>query len=180
MKTKLIILSCLVIFLFFHVRKNAPPPNPNEEEFITTLQLEFIDSSGASPSIYALYQDKDGDGGNQPDKWDSIKLKSNTCYYMSITLLDETKTPSDTVSNEIISEGHDHLFCFDVLGLNLSINKIDLDKNGLPIGMKTKWNTGQPGNGSVQVILKHQPDIKTGDCNIGATDIQLTFQLRVE
>ncbi len=180
MNTKLIILTCLAIFFMLSCKKNTTPPNPNEEEFITTLQLEFIDSSGASPTIYALYQDKDGDGGNQPDRWDSIKLKPNTCYYTSVILLDETKTPFDTVSNEILSEGHDHLFCFDVIGMNLNIDKTDLDKNGLPIGIKSKWNTDQVGSGSVQVILKHQPDIKTGDCNIGATDIQLTFQLRVE
>ena len=180
MKTKILILACLIGPLFFSCQKKSITPNPNEEELITTVQLKFIDSSGIEPTIYCIYQDKDGDGGNLPEKWDSIILKANKCYYMTITLLDETKIPIDTISNEILSEDYDHLFCFEPLGVSIDIEKTDKDKNELSLGLKSKWNTYATGNGSIDIILKHQPGIKNGDCNIGATDIHLTFPIFIK
>jgi len=157
-------------------KKTTPPPNPNEEELITTFQIVFIDSAGVEPNVTAIYRDIDGDGGNAPSTWDSIRLKANTTYLANILLLDETKADIDTISNEVLEEGVDHLFCFTQNGVNITTVATDTDLNGLPIGLQSKWKTGNMSTGSSQIVLRHQPDIKTGSCTPGESDIDLTFQ----
>ncbi len=59
----------------------------------------------------------------------------------------------------------------------------DEDKNGNPIGLKTLWKTPstETDMGSFKVLLKHQPDIKTGSttANDGETDVEITFELHI-
>jgi hypothetical protein len=159
-------------------KKKTNPPNPNEEELITTLQITFQDSAGVHPDVIARYRDIDGDGGAAPSIWDSIRLKSNTTYFASILLLDESASPADTISNEVLDEANDHLFCFTVSSINCNITRTDTDGNGLEIGLQSKWETGASGTGNVQIQLRHQPDSKTGSCNVGSSDIDLLFVLQ--
>jgi hypothetical protein len=161
-------------------KKTTTPPNPNEEELITTFKITFTDSAGVQPSTSAMYRDLDGDGGVGPSIFDSIKLKPNTTYNASILLLDETKTPADTISNEVLEEGAEHLFCFSSPASYLTIQRTDKDVNNLEIGLQSKWKTMGSGNTSVQIVLRHQPDVKTGACEPGASDLDLTFQTLIQ
>lgn len=161
-------------------KKVTTPPNPNEEELITTFKITFVDSAGVQPSISAIYKDTDGDGGNNPSQWDSIHLKANTTYFAEILLLDETKTPVDTISQEVSQEGQDHLFCFSSANVNTSIKRTDLDINNLEIGLHSTWYTGAISSGTMQIVLRHQPDIKTGSCALGASDVDILFQCTVQ
>ncbi len=55
--------------------------------------------------------------------------------------------------------------------------RTDKDINNLEIGLRSKWITGTASNGTTQIVLRHQPDnTKNGNCNIGSSDIDLTFQ----
>ncbi len=181
-KTAFIIMSIFTLTVLYTSckKKVTPPPNPNEEELITTLLLHFTDSAGVHPSVTSIYKDVDGDGGNNPTQWDTIKLKPNTTYYAEILLLDNTKSPADTISNEVLEEAKDHLFCFTVTNLNVNVKRTDLDINNLEIGLQSKWYTGANGMGSVQVVLRHQPDIKTGSCALGSSDVDVSFQCKIE
>jgi hypothetical protein len=148
----------------------SPPPPSNEEEIITTMKLSFVDSSNTANIKYATFRDPDGDGGLAFDIFDSIKLEANKTWITTILLLNETSSPADTISNEVLDEGVDHLFCFTPSGTSATVKKTDVDNNGLAIGLKSKWYTGAAGNGSMQVELRHQPGIKTGSCSVGDTD----------
>jgi hypothetical protein len=159
---------------------SSPPATSNEEEVITTMQLTFVDSSDNSNVKTATFRDPDGDGGLAYDIFDTIKLVSNKTWITSIILLNETVSPADTISNEVLEEGVDHLFCFTPSGTIASVIKTDIDDNGLPIGLQTKWYTTSIGNGSIQIELKHQPGIKDGTCNPGDTDISVNFPLIVQ
>jgi len=58
------------------------------------------------------------------------------------------------------------------------VNYNDFDGNNLPVGLSTTWETENAGGaGTFQVILKHQPDIKsaTSTVNDGGTDVDLTW-----
>lgn len=181
-KTTLITVSIFALTLAYTSckKKVVTPPNPNEEELITTLLLHFTDSAGVQPSVTSIYKDVDGDGGNNPSQWDTIKLKANTTYYAEILLLDDSKSPADTISNEVLEEAKDHLFCFTPSNVNVSVKRTDLDINNLEIGLLSKWYTGAVATGTMQVVLRHQPDIKTGACALGSSDVDLTFQCKVE
>lgn len=181
-KTTIFITAVFLLAVFYtSCRKKIPvPPNPNDEELITTLQIIFIDSAGVQPSATAIFKDADGAGGNNPSQWDTIKLTANTTYLASILLLDETNLPADTISNEVLDEAKDHLFCFTASNVNTAIKRTDLDINNLEIGLQTKWNNGAASAGTLQIVLRHQPDTKDGTCAPGASDIDVTFQCIIQ
>lgn len=151
-----------------------PQTPDNDGEVITTLKLVFtaIDANGSD--FTATFRDSDGDGGNGPDIFDTIKLASNATYSVQIILLNETASPIDTISNEVAEENYDHLFCFTPAGANVTITRTDSDGK-YEVGLESKWETGAASSGTVQVVLKHQPDIKTGSCDPGETDIDVLF-----
>lgn len=158
----------------------VPPPVQNEPEVITTMTLKFIDSANVSDVRYATFRDPDGDGGLSYDIFDTIKLAPNKTWITSILLLNQTVSPADTISNEVLEEGVDHLFCFSPIGNSATVIKTDLDANSLPIGLQSKWKTTAAGNGTIQIELRHQPGIKTGSCTPGNTDISVNFITKIQ
>ena len=157
------------------------PTNQNEEELITTFKIVFTDAAGIEPTVEAMFVDLDGPGGNAPTTFDNINLIANTTYNVQITLLNESVSPVENISVEVEEEGVDHLFCFDLTpSLNLTVNLTDLDDNGLPIGLTTQWSTLGSSVGTTTIRLKHQPGIKTGQCDVGQTDIELDFQTIIQ
>ena len=61
--------------------KPATPPDPNEEELITSVLIALRDSSGIEPNKSFMYRDLDGDGGAAPSVFDTIRLLSNKTYF---------------------------------------------------------------------------------------------------
>jgi hypothetical protein len=156
------------------------PTNPNEEELITTMQVILTDSANTTNSWTFVYEDLDGDGGNLPVA-DTIHLEQNKTYYARIVLLDKTKTPVDTISNEVEEEQDDHLFVFEPHNPTLSVEITDKDHHNLPIGLESIWKTfSSPDNAHIHIRLKHQPGIKTGDPNLGETDIEAEFGVVIQ
>jgi hypothetical protein len=178
-KNKLIILTTITIFTWQACKKDSDLPKlptpVNEPEVITNIKLTFTDSANTANVITAEFIDADGDGGNQPTKFDTIRLKSNTTYFCKVALyngiLDEEITP------EIEEEANDHLFVYKATGADISITITDSDSNTppLPIGINSKWRAKSISSGNVQVILKHQPGIKDGTEAPGDTDVELNF-----
>lgn len=182
-----------------------PPPAPNTQEIITTFKLLLTDSTTGTVYTY-LYKDPDGDGGQSgfygpgtssvSAQTDSVfTLMPNRTYFCEILLLDETKNPVDTISNEVSEEGADHMFFFNSLnpsgspfmvtlsGSNIHITYKDLD-SGSPqrgIGLLTRWRTYGivAAKNPVNIILKHQPGVKNGTFAPGDTDADVTFKVIV-
>ena len=159
---------------------DVPPPVVNEPEVITTLTIQFVDSSNSSNIVTATFRDPDGDGGLSYDIFDTIRLASNKTWYAEILLLNETVSPADTISNEVLEEANDHLICFTPSGTSANVIITDLDGNSLPIGLLSKWKTTTTGLGTMQIVLKHQPGVKDGSCSLGDTDIDVNFQVEVQ
>ena len=88
----------------------------NDGELITTLELKFLNKD---TTFVVTYDDPDGFGGKAPIKFDQINLLKNTDYSVEITLLDKTKTPYDTISNEVLEEADDHLFFYSSTPVDL-------------------------------------------------------------
>lgn len=160
----------------------VPQPKVNEPEVITTMKLTFTDSANTSNIVTATFKDPDGDGGAGVTIHDTIKLQPNKTYLVDILLLNETTSPADTISNEVAEEANDHHFFFHHAVVSINTIYLDQDSNvpPLPIGLSTKWRTGSIANGTSQVILKHQPGVKDGTEAPGETDIDVTFQTKIQ
>lgn len=151
-----------------------------EEEVITTL-IVTLTPSGSDESIELKFYDADGDGSIAPVITPAnAQLSSNTLYAASITLFNESSSPKENMTEEIVEEADHHLFCFEVEALPLSVTITDKDANDLPIGLASVWQTSsEVGEGAVTVRLKHQPNVKTGACDLGETDIQVRFPISI-
>lgn len=175
----LLAIFILSIFIFSCKRNVTTPPNPNEEELITTFQFILKDSLGILPTQVVTYKDIDGDGGAAPSVWDTIQLQSNRTYLAEIVLLNESANPVDTISNEVKKEANEHIFCLEASPANIEITRTDKDGNNLELGLKSIWRSKNISQGTLQVILKHQPGSKNGTCTPGASDIDITFQYKI-
>src|SRR5688572_22097059 len=120
MKHLVLVLSFSSIILSCR-KKDDPipsnPQNPNEEELITTLKL-ILTEDGTGTVYTFVFKDLDGDGGNSPVK-DNIVLPANKTYAGQVVLLDETKNPVDSISNEVLEEGDEHQFFYTITSVNL-------------------------------------------------------------
>lgn len=159
-----------------------PPPPANEGEVITTMRLIATDSATNMVTDTFTFRDPDGDGGSGPDIFDTIRLAPNKTYLMQLVLLNETVTPADSISNEVLAEANDHMFFFHYTGAAITQTYLDQDTNTPPlgIGLQTKWKTGAASSGTSQVILKHQPGVKDGTETPGETDMDITFQTVIQ
>ncbi len=156
-----------------------PPAPENEEELITTFKITFTDPNGVNPSVTATFRDIDGPGGNNPTVFDTIRLKPNATYNAAIEFLNESVTPAEDLTAEILEESHDHLICFNVSGANATIVRTDSDGT-YEIGLTSTWTTTAVSSGNTVITLRHQPGIKNGSCDVGDSDIELNFVTEIE
>lgn len=102
-------------------------------------------------------------------------------------LLNETETPPEDVSEEVREEDEEHQFFFSTTVDGLSIAYDDMDEDDNPIGLATRLTTGNAADGTMTIILRHEPDKKASGVsggNIanagGETDIEVTFNVSVQ
>ena len=172
------------------------PSCENEEEIITDVTLTFTPVDGGDV-VTASAQDPDGEGPLPLQIVEHIELLESTEYEMSITLLNSIE--GEDITEEIEEEADDHMFFFaftdevftspagdgNTDNRDDPMNYNDFDSNNLPVGLSTNWETEcfeeEPASGTFQVILKHQPGIKSATSTVddGGTDVDLTFDVTI-
>jgi hypothetical protein len=130
-------------------------------------------------------------------------LKDNL-YTLTIELINELYLPGDenyNITDAVEKEGQEHQFFFSfsegifsspvgsgniieqVTSTVGSINYLDADSGGLPIGINTSWATANnvSSNRPFRVVLKHQPDLKSSTSTSldGESDMDITFVLNI-
>lgn len=158
-------------------------PEPEENEFISTVQLTFTPANGGSP-VTASWKDLDGEGGMAPIIT-PLNLVANTTYTVGIKFLNETISPVDDITKEIIEEADEHLVVFTPAPANLlQFTVTDRDARNLPIGLASRAVASGAGTGNLQVVLRHQPPVngqptKNGTATPGSTDADVTFAVTI-
>ena len=80
LKSFAVIIVATVLFISGCSDNNViNPPNPNEEELITTVILNFLNLTTGQTLTFE-FDDPDGEGGNPPVRFDSIRLANNSTY----------------------------------------------------------------------------------------------------
>jgi hypothetical protein len=186
MKTiKNIVILVYIASIFAACSNNEDPIVINEEEVITTVRATLVPQNGGA-TIILESKDLDGDGPNEPVITVSGALDKNKTYAATLEILNETESPADNVTLEILEEAVDHQFFFSFTNNIATATYTDQDSNGNPVGVKFNVLTGSAGAGSFTIILRHEPNkaatgVNTGDISNagGATDLQITFDITV-
>lgn len=172
----------------------APPPEENEEEIITDVVLRFSPAGGGTV-VTASAVDPDGQGTADIEIVNDVRLAAQTSYTLEITL--ENSVVGESISEEVKKEADEHQLFFawtadafeqpagdgNIDNPGDPADYLDMDPNGLPLGLQTSWTTGGPlSNGSFRIVLKHQPDLKTStsSAQTGDSDVDLTWTLVIE
>lgn len=184
MNTKFFLPIISSAFLLLGCESEDPIPL-NQEELITTLIFELTPTSGGEVVIFK-FVDPDGQGGLPPEITTG-KLNALASYTGKVTLLNESTTPPDNITNEISKEAEEHQFFYQSSTPFLIITYNDLDGNGFPIGIQTLVETGESGTINLTITLRHEPykegeGVKQGEIQNagGETDIEVTFEVPVE
>jgi len=125
----------------------------NDNELITTIELHVTETGTSTTGVFK-FEDLDGDGGAAP-VIDAITLSPNKTYNVELKVLDKSKTPAVTISEEILEEGDDHRFYFEPTGASITVNNLSNDANGLPLGLTSTWTTGAASTGKLKITLRH-------------------------
>lgn len=180
-REKSIVITALTTLLLTASCSNDDSDPVDEEEVITTMNVSLM-ATGAT-AITLQSRDLDGDGPNAPVIVISGNLSANTTYSGTIELLNETEDPAEDVTVEIEQEDDEHQFFFTAGGALTGVTYDDQDGDGNPIGLEFTLTTGDVGNGTLQITLRHEPK-KPNNGTLadagGETDITQTFTVVVE
>ena len=152
----------------------------NEEELITTVKVILTEVGTTTPLTFT-WKDVDGPGGNAPEI-DQISLMAGKTYNCQLQFLDESKTPAEDITAEIVAEGIEHQIYYQPSGVNITVSGLNNDTGGLPLGTTSTWTTTTNSTGTLKLTLKHKPDgIKAAGDPVtkGETDVEVTFAARV-
>lgn len=153
----------------------------NEEELITTVKLTLTPVGGGSALVYS-WKDVDGVGGNAP-VIQTVTLAPSKVYNCSVQFLNESVTPAEDITTEVVTEGVDHQVYYAVSGgAALTINGLNTDGNGLPLGTTSSFTTAAASTGSLKITLKHKPGVKAaGDAvTKGETDVEVDLPVSIQ
>lgn len=161
-------------------------PKPDEQELITTARLTFTAASGSQTFNYKV-QNGFGSGTPGTVSIDTIKLAPNTVYAVAVQILNESETPVEDITAEIIAEQLEHLFLFSSTpgtgAGSLTFSNGLKDSEGRNFNLSGTMTSGAAGSGSLDMYLMHAPTDKNGAtpaASGGETDVHATFPVRLQ
>jgi hypothetical protein len=188
----------LVTLSFLSGCDTDDPAKEDTPELITKATLTFTPSGGGA-TVEASATDPDGEGVQDIQVDGPIHLAANKSYTLTIALINELAKPSDpayNITEEVEEEADEHMFFFawtnnvfndptgngNIDNRNDDVNYEDEDNNGLPLGLETFWTTASASSGTFTVLLKHQPELKTGSStsSTGETDLDIEFSITIQ
>ena len=160
---------------------DSAPEVINDEELITTVILTLTQESGDQVVLTTV--DLDGDGPDEPVTTVVGNFTENTQYQGAVRFLNETETPAEEITEEVLEEADEHqVFYTTTDGLNIETQYEDEDSQGNPLGLQITLTTGAASQGSLTVTLRHEP-VKPNDgldSAGGETDIATSFDVTIE
>lgn len=153
----------------------------NEEELITTVKLTLTPVGGGSALVYS-WKDVDGVGGNAP-VIQAVTLAPSKVYNCSVQFLNESVTPAEDITTEVVTEGVDHQVYYAVSGgANLTVSGLNTDAGGLPLGTTATFTTAAASTGFLKITLKHKPGVKAANDAVtkGETDVEVDFPVTIQ
>ncbi|MDC1104042.1 type 1 periplasmic binding fold superfamily protein [Polaribacter sp.] len=162
------------------------PEVVNEEELITTLTAT-LKPIGGGTDIILKSVDLDGDGPDAPVISVSANLSANTNYSGVLKVENETESPAEDITLEVLEEDEEHQFFFTPTNNIATVTYDDMDGDGNPIGVQFSLATTTAATGNLTITLRHEPiktasGVSNGDITNagGETDVQAVFPITVQ
>ncbi|WP_080054243.1 hypothetical protein [Spirosoma aerolatum] len=153
-----------------------------DNESLTTATLQLTNKANSADVVTATVDnlDKSADFSKA-----TLNLKANTTYSGVILLSDKSQTPATDVTAEIKDRQNIHLFVYTPSPTSLlTVTITDKDTNPspgpYPIGLTYDVKTTTAGTGSLNVVLRHQPNSKNGTATPGSSDLDTTFPVVIK
>lgn len=160
----------------------------NQEEVLTTV-IAVYTPIGGGPIVTLSSRDLDGEGPLPAIVNISGPFAASKTYNGDVKVLNESVSPIEDKTPEILAEALDHQFFYQKTGTLPMFNytpmltaPTNFDSNGKPVGIKTTFVTTTASTGSLKIILRHEGNksaagVANGDITnaTGATDIEVTF-----
>ncbi|BAO55672.1 hypothetical protein [Nonlabens marinus] len=149
--------ALLIVASLISCGDDDTPVQINEDELITTVEYEMINTADASNVVTFRQVDNDADGPNPPIINITGTIQANATYTGSVRFLNELDSPVDNITLEVQEEADEHEVFYGVNTAGVSIVKTDTDGNGNPLGLNTSITTGAVGSGNLTITLIHEP-----------------------
>ncbi|WP_340063089.1 type 1 periplasmic binding fold superfamily protein [Ascidiimonas aurantiaca] len=185
-KTRFLSMLAVTALLFTSCSDDDNPDPVNDKEVITNLSIVF-EAEGVE-DVTLESEDLDGtDGPDTPEITITGVFQANTTYTGTITVLNQTVTPTENVTLEIREEDDEHQFFFTTTGSLGETTYLDFDDDDNPLGLSFTLATGDAGVGTILVTLRHDLNkdaagVSEGDITNagGETDVAQTFSVSVQ
>jgi hypothetical protein len=174
------LLAFALIVLLLKACKPDDHDHDHDHDAITTVKILFVDSSTNTSAGEFVWSDPDGIGGNPPSKIDTITLQASKTYNATVQFFAKHDDHEDNITSDIKNEANNHLLVYKNISANVTVTILDKDGNNLPLGLNTRWVTGNASNGSVNIVLKHQVGVKDGTENPGDTDVDIVLPVVIQ
>jgi len=167
------------------IRCGKDPVEPMEQiddtlQQVTTWRMLMF-SQQIQPTQLS-YRDLDADGPDEPIITGG-RAAANTTFRGQLEMFDETMFPELEINEYIKNNSSSFQIFFVGNGIDLNVTYTDEDINGNPIGLDTEIVTGDPGEGSITIILRQSPlknnsnnPVAAGGETIGEVTIPLVLE----
>lgn len=162
-------------------------PAPVEQELITTVRLIVTNNSGFNKTFNYKVDNGFGSAAQGIVTIDDLILSPDMEYNVAVQVWNEAETPAENITEEVIAEGHHHLFVLEsspATGAgSVTISNGSKDDENQPLNQTAVLKTGAAGTGTFTVTLKHEPTNKnatTADAAGGETDAQAIFPVKLQ
>lgn len=175
MKKAILFMSMAIAAVACKKDKIEDPHDDHDHDAVTTLKMELKDSENNVSTYY--FRDLDGVGGAAPTI-DTIQLVKGKTYAMSLSFLYESSSGTEDLTSEIIEEADHHLICksTSISGLTFS----STDETGITGSLIVDQNAASEGTVRIRLKHFHNASEKSGGCDAGDTDVDVTFPAVVQ
>jgi len=176
----LLAIASLFIFNACKKQEDDHANQDHDNELITTVRFQFVDSISLDTFRYAWSQPG---GPGSAVSIDTIALKANRVYLATVDLLDESKNPIVSVSEEIAADANNHRFVYTTTLAGTQIQILDFDQQvpAMELGLKFRLIVANSGSGNFTCSLRHYTNLdpKTGGIIAGSNDIEVSLPLAI-
>lgn len=153
-----------------------------DNESITTATLQLTNKANSVDVVTATVDKLNATADFSKA---TLNLKANTTYSGVILLSDNSQTPTTDVTAEIKDRQNIHLLIYTPApAALLTVTLTDKDTNPspgpYPVGLTYEVKTTAASLGTLNVVLRHQPNSKNGTATPGSTDLNTTFPVVVK